>query len=196
MRGHGTIARWNDARGFGFIAPSSGGDDLFVHVSAFPGERRPAVGDLVSFEIVVDAAGRRRASAIQVPGARSARAALASVQQRERRRSWMPAVLLIAVLVGIGAHFYPHRAPPTGQGPLPWDQEDANEGFGEIGQHRSPTPTTASSNYECDGRTHCSQMRSCDEARYFLSHCPSTEMDGDNDGDPCERQWCNPPVRR
>ncbi|GAB4040851.1 MAG: hypothetical protein Fur0014_11660 [Rubrivivax sp.] len=44
--------------------------------------------------------------------------------------------------------------------------------------------------YRCDGRTHCSQMRSCDEAKYFLANCPGVEMDGDRDGIPCEQQWC------
>ena len=48
----------------------------------------------------------------------------------------------------------------------------------------------ASSASRCDGRTHCSQMRSCEEATYFLQHCPNTQMDGDNDGVACERQWC------
>lgn len=44
--------------------------------------------------------------------------------------------------------------------------------------------------FRCDGRTHCSQMRSCDEAKYFLAHCPGVAMDGNGDGIPCERQWC------
>ncbi len=44
--------------------------------------------------------------------------------------------------------------------------------------------------YRCDGRTRCTQMRSCEEASYFLKNCPSTAMDGDNDGVPCEDQWC------
>ena len=48
----------------------------------------------------------------------------------------------------------------------------------------------AASPYQCDGRTMCSQMRSCGEAQYFLQHCPGTAMDGDNDGVPCEQQWC------
>ena len=48
----------------------------------------------------------------------------------------------------------------------------------------------ASSASRCDGRTHCSQMRSCEEATYFLQHCPNTQMDGDRDGVACERQWC------
>jgi len=45
--------------------------------------------------------------------------------------------------------------------------------------------------YECDGRIHCSQMTSCEEAKFFLNNCPGTKMDGDNDGIPCEQQWCN-----
>jgi hypothetical protein len=44
--------------------------------------------------------------------------------------------------------------------------------------------------FQCDGRTHCSHMHSCEEALYFLNNCPDTQMDGDNDGVPCERQWC------
>jgi predicted negative regulator of RcsB-dependent stress response len=41
--------------------------------------------------------------------------------------------------------------------------------------------------FSCDGRQHCSQMNSRDEAEYFLRNCPNTKMDGDNDGVPCER---------
>tara|TARA_R110001599_G_scaffold269913_1_gene470850 strand:+ start:1233 stop:1496 length:264 start_codon:yes stop_codon:yes gene_type:complete len=40
--------------------------------------------------------------------------------------------------------------------------------------------------FTCDGRQHCSQMRSRAEAEYFVRHCPNTKMDGDNDGVPCE----------
>ena len=40
--------------------------------------------------------------------------------------------------------------------------------------------------FKCDGRQHCSQMRSLEEAKYFIKNCPSTKMDGDNDGIPCE----------
>ncbi len=48
----------------------------------------------------------------------------------------------------------------------------------------------AAPRFQCDGRTRCSQMTSCDEARYFLRNCPGVEMDGDNDGVPCESHWC------
>jgi len=56
-----------------------------------------------------------------------------------------------------------------------------------IGQ---PAAQVASSQYRCDGRVHCSQMTSCAEATFFLRNCPGTKMDGDNDGVPCEGQWC------
>ncbi len=48
----------------------------------------------------------------------------------------------------------------------------------------------AASKFSCDGRKHCSQMTSCAEATYFLQHCPNTQMDGNGDGIPCEKQWC------
>ena len=51
---------------------------------------------------------------------------------------------------------------------------------------RTAAKTTASG---CDGRTHCSQMRSCADAQTQM-RCPNAAMDGDRDGIPCERQWC------
>jgi Excalibur calcium-binding domain len=44
--------------------------------------------------------------------------------------------------------------------------------------------------FKCDGRQYCSQMRSCEEAKFFINNCPNTKMDGNNDGIPCEKQWC------
>lgn len=43
--------------------------------------------------------------------------------------------------------------------------------------------------FKCDGRTHCSQMRSYEEAVFFIRNCPGTKMDGNHDGVPCERQF-------
>jgi hypothetical protein len=53
-----------------------------------------------------------------------------------------------------------------------------------------PSPAATASPWKCDGRTHCSQMSSCAEATFFLKNCPGTKMDGNNDGIPCEKQWC------
>lgn len=68
MRFDGRLKSWNDARGFGFIEALQGGQDLFVHISAFPaGTRRPAVGQLLSFEVETTPEGRKRALSVMVP---------------------------------------------------------------------------------------------------------------------------------
>lgn len=49
--------------------------------------------------------------------------------------------------------------------------------------------SASASTFRCDGRQHCSQMSSYNEALFFLRNCPNTKMDGDGDGIPCERQF-------
>lgn len=61
----------------------------------------------------------------------------------------------------------------------------------QAGQAAGPTAPAERSPFACDGRRFCSQMRSCAEAKFFLARCPHTEMDGDGDGIPCEKQWCH-----
>ena len=50
----GTVKWFNDAKGFGFIEPEAGGDDVFAHFSAIQmeGFRTLKQGGRVSFEIV------------------------------------------------------------------------------------------------------------------------------------------------
>lgn len=40
--------------------------------------------------------------------------------------------------------------------------------------------------FRCDGRRFCHEMRSADEARFFLTHCPETQLDDNANGIPCE----------
>ena len=60
-----------------------------------------------------------------------------------------------------------------------------------LGRDKAAGTPSSGGQYRCDGRTHCSQMTSCEEATFFLRNCPGTQMDGNNDGVSCERQWCN-----
>ncbi len=45
----GTVKFFNGTKGFGFITPSAGGDDIFVHVSGLYDEIRE--NDKVTFEV-------------------------------------------------------------------------------------------------------------------------------------------------
>ena len=49
----GTVKWFNESKGFGFIAPSEGGDDVFVHFSAIEGSGFKTLmeGQSVEFEI-------------------------------------------------------------------------------------------------------------------------------------------------
>ncbi len=55
----GTVKWFNDKKGFGFIAPSNGDKDVFVHFSEIQmdGYRSLQEGQLVEFEIVQEARG-------------------------------------------------------------------------------------------------------------------------------------------
>ncbi|HEU4762567.1 MAG TPA: DUF1294 domain-containing protein [Gemmatimonadales bacterium] len=69
----GTLASWNDERGFGFIRPAdsagSGGRNVFVHIKAFPvGVVRPEVGEPLTFEVELSPDGRQRAARVERAG--------------------------------------------------------------------------------------------------------------------------------
>ena len=64
----GTVKWFNDAKGFGFIKPDDGTDDVFAHFSAIQmdGFRSLKEGQKVSFEVVSGPKGKQ-ASNIQAP---------------------------------------------------------------------------------------------------------------------------------
>lgn len=43
--------------------------------------------------------------------------------------------------------------------------------------------------FTCQGKIWCTEMKSYEEAKFYLDNCPGTKMDGDHDGDPCESQF-------
>lgn len=65
MRLKGTIIKWNDEKGFGFIQ-SNNGAEVFVHIKSFANQyRRPVVNEIVTFELRSDAKGRSQAQRVK-----------------------------------------------------------------------------------------------------------------------------------
>ena len=213
MRTSGTLAKWNDDRGFGFIATTHGAPEVFVHISAFPPDGlRPRIDEPLTFDVEADAAGRKRATNL-VCSSRSVRLPVNQTRPsgKSDKSSWLERavfVVLVAVLVSYGYREYSRRATqqPAAASDVSEEttvsrssQEEtalsqrAADSFSSS-QDRAithPEDRVSPSSFKCDGRTSCSQMTSCDEATFFLRTCPTVRMDGDHDGVPCERQWCN-----
>jgi cold shock CspA family protein len=65
----GQLTKWNDDRGFGFIKPSDGSKEVFLHISAITKSgRRPRVGDTILYEQITESSGKIRASRASIQG--------------------------------------------------------------------------------------------------------------------------------
>ena len=186
MRIEGVLSKWNDDRGFGFITPARGGQEVFVYISAFPSDGvRPTLGERVSFEIETDKSGKRRAKTLLCPQRTtivhsSSRRSSPSYRRKDSPGFFGRAIPLL-ILVSLGTYGYAEYSRRVASLPAVATEPEVKE---------------ASSPYRCDGRTHCAQMTSCREATFFLRNCPNTELDGDHDGVPCEQQWCTIPFTK
>jgi uncharacterized membrane protein YsdA (DUF1294 family)/cold shock CspA family protein len=61
----GTITKWDDEKGFGFITPKSGGKQVFIHINDFNKKhQRPKEGLPVIFSLSKDKKGRLCASKV------------------------------------------------------------------------------------------------------------------------------------
>jgi len=104
-------------------------------------------------------------------------------------------LLLLVVILGLGVYQY-----KTSQNNIPQNDSRSDSMPSQIANQEpliienstvEDTADTVSSQFSCDGRQHCSQMTSREEAEFFIRNCPDTKMDGDHDGIPCEndKRW-------
>lgn len=178
MRTEGKLNKWNDDRGFGFITPTQGGPDVFVHISALPKDgHRPTLGERLTFEIEVDRAGKKRAAHVFCPDRPAVRVSRPPTpRRRDGKPGFLGRLIPLALCAGLAFYGYDHYA---------------HRGIPQAVSSAPPGEQAAPAHFHCDGRIHCSQMTSCAEATFFLRNCPDVQMDGDNDGIPCEQQWCD-----
>ena len=83
---NGTVKFFNASKGFGFIAPDGGREDVFVHATALEraGIRELNEGDLVSFEVEEDRrSGKVSATNLQVTGSGSGSSGRSSQRPRD-----------------------------------------------------------------------------------------------------------------
>ncbi|MCX8003633.1 MAG: cold-shock protein [Burkholderiaceae bacterium] len=62
----GTVKWFNDAKGYGFITPDDGGEDLFAHFSAIQmnGFKTLKEGQKVAFDVVQGPKGKQAANIV------------------------------------------------------------------------------------------------------------------------------------
>lgn len=99
MRHQGRITTWNDDKGFGFITRNNEGTTVLVHVSAFRDrQRRPVVGELVTYAITSDAKDRRRVVQVAFVG-EPTRVRDTSTTRTTGIGTLVPAMLFMALVV-------------------------------------------------------------------------------------------------
>ncbi len=63
----GKIKSWNRKKGYGFITPDQGGEELFLHISQIPGRTPPKIGQSVRYQIG-EFKGRKQAIGARLAG--------------------------------------------------------------------------------------------------------------------------------
>lgn len=182
----GKIIKWIEDKGFGFIRIEGEQGDIFVHISAFGRiPRSPKVGEPVEIDALSEENGKKKATRARIPGlvpqpnfiSKRRSGPSRHQSQRPSKRSYgitAAAALLIVAGLFWGYHKLTDRSSPMPAGTSTQEQ---------------PAPQAQPQQFHCEGKTHCSEMGSKAEAEFYLHNCPNTEMDGDGDGDPCERQF-------
>lgn len=180
----GQLERWDENKGFGFIQSDNNPKGIFVHISAFKRNisRRPLVGDIIFYELYIDADGKNKAVNARIAGVSAATDKPRNNQNNPRRNrdnkkssSTLKTVVSLIFLV-VFAVFAINKSQTT---------RNTTHLTPAVVENSVSAPV-AQSQYSCQGKTYCSQMSSCEEAQFYQSNCSGTKMDGDGDGVPCE----------
>ncbi|MGY6213545.1 DUF1294 domain-containing protein [Methylolobus aquaticus] len=92
----GTLVLWNDDRGFGFVRPEAGGEDFFVHISAFRRglSRRPEIGDAVRYRLAREIPDKKRIAQAVLEGVAVRPVEPETGRKWRRAYAWMVYILI------------------------------------------------------------------------------------------------------
>lgn len=173
MQNRGMLTKWNDDRGFGFIKHSES-ETIFIHISSVKMmPRRPKEGDYLFYDVVIDPSGKKTAACVTIEGVK--KVPTSTSRPLKNKPSGFNAslifsiVFLVVLFVYVKTHYF----------------SSGEKNISEVVTVKEKVKFT------CQGKTHCSQMTSCEEATFYLRNCPGQQTDGNGDGEPCESQWCN-----
>ncbi len=78
---------------------------------------------------------------------------------------------------------------PEAQRCPPWDWRKGTCTTASAPATRAPAaPTSATtSSFTCSGKRYCREMSSCEEAKFYLTQCGVSSLDGNHDGVPCAK---------
>ena len=188
----GLLKSWKTDKGFGFIKSDTLEHDTFIHISALKHmSRKPKVGDTIYFEVATQPDGKTKAINCRIEGVAELKAPYQKHNNQPHRiaksnfaSSFLGKVASIALIAVLCLYaFNKYNAHSSSQTPIITNADLAT--FDE--KYPKVVIPKSTQNFTCDGRQYCTEMRSREEAVFFINNCPNTKMDGDGDGDPCER---------
>ena len=198
----GLLKTWKTDKGFGFIKSDTLEHDTFIHISALKHmSRKPKVGDTIYFEVATQPDGKTKAINCRIEGVAELKAPYQKHNNQPHRiaksnfaNSFLGKVASIALIAALcfyainkyNAHSNKNNLSSVrsnNQTPVITNADLAT--FDK--QYPKIVIPKSTQNFTCDGRQYCTEMRSREEAVFFINNCPNTKMDGDGDGKPCER---------
>jgi len=165
----GTLVRWFDNKGFGFIKPEQGRGDVFIHISALKGMScKPIVGDIIHYEISTDDNGKARAVNVKIEDVervltlepirkkrkttRSAtvnkRAYRKPTQAKNSSKSFKSILILIVIILGVALNSFQNRNVdfiPSIEAPELFSENGGNQGLNRAYANRQSDVQVAGS---------------------------------------------------
>lgn len=98
----GFLKTWKDDRGFGFIKPEDGSEDIFIHISSLKGfVRRPYRGDTIYYQVEHSSDGKSKAINARIEGVE----VFENNTNTRKKWLWLAAIALGLVSVAVAAYF-------------------------------------------------------------------------------------------